>query len=260
MQPEKYQKKKEEKKSRVTAGIVTRLSEIFTSIEGEGALFGTKTMFVRLAGCPLNCHWCDTQYAIPMDSGDIHATSRVKEMISSGLQENTYKVNFTGGEPLAQHEAVIELAKFVKEEKKGVKTYLESACYDSMRFAKVLPYIDICKIEFKMRDARAVDGDNQYNNLRKNEMECLEIAIDADKMPYIKVVVTNATDIGEFADLVKQVFKVANGKNIAGFIIQPSNSKDEPVLERLFAFYDAVYPFYDQVRVVPQLHKIIGAR
>jgi 7-carboxy-7-deazaguanine synthase len=31
-------------------------------------------------------------------------------------------------------------------------------------------------------------------------------------------------------------------------------------LERLFGFYDAVYPFYDQVRIIPQLHKIIGAR
>ncbi|AIF84804.1 organic radical activating enzyme [Candidatus Nitrososphaera evergladensis SR1] len=247
-----------EQQGRRTAGTV-RLSEIFTSIEGEGVFFGTKTMFVRLAGCPLKCHWCDTPYAIPMDSGESHTVEEVKEMISNDLQENTYKVNFTGGEPLAQHEAVMELAKFVRE-KKGVKTYLESACYDSARFAKVLPYIDICKIEFKMKDARAVVDDKHYNNLLKNELECLRIAVDAGKMPYVKVVVTNSTDVDEFASLVRQVFRVASPKNIAGFIIQPSHKTDEPVLERLFAFYDAVYPFYDQVRVVPQLHKIIGAR
>ena len=47
----------------------------------------------------------------------------------------------------------MELAKFAKE--KGLRTYLESACYDSARFAKVLPFIDICKIEFKLEDARA---------------------------------------------------------------------------------------------------------
>ncbi|AIC15602.1 radical SAM domain-containing protein [Nitrososphaera viennensis EN76] len=248
---------REQQRGRRTAGTV-RLSEIFTSIEGEGVFFGTKTMFVRLAGCPLKCHWCDTPYAIPMDSGYAHTIDEVKEMISCELQENTYKVNFTGGEPLAQHEAVIELAKFVR--KKGVKTYLESACYDSARFAKVLPYIDICKIEFKMKDARAVVDDKYYNNLLKNELECLKIATEAGKMPYIKVVVTNSTDVDEFSALVKEVFRVASPKNIAGFIIQPSHKTDEPVLERLFAFYDAVYPFYDQVRVVPQLHKIIGAR
>ncbi len=237
---------------------VVRLSEIFTSIEGEGAFFGTKTMFVRLAGCPLKCHWCDTPYAIPMDSGNKYTVDEIKEMISRDLQENTFKVNFTGGEPLAQHEAVIELAKFVRD-KKSIKTYLESACYDSARFAKVLPYIDICKIEFKTRDAKATD-DKYYNNLLKNEIECLKIAIEKGKMPYIKVVVTNSTDPEGFRDLVRQVFKVASPKNIAGFIIQPSHKTDEPVLDRLFAFYDAVYPFYDQVRVVPQLHKIIGAR
>jgi len=250
--------REQQQRGRRTAGTV-RLSEIFTSIEGEGVFFGTKTMFVRLAGCPLKCHWCDTPYAIPMDSGDSYALDEVKEMISRDLQENTFKVNFTGGEPLAQHEAVIGLAKFVRE-KKGVKTYLESACYDSVRFAKVLPYIDICKIEFKMRDAKAVVDEKNYNNLLKNELECLKIATKAGKMPYIKVVVTNSTDVDEFSGLVKQVFRVASPKNIAGFIIQPSHKTDEPVLERLFAFYDAVYPFYSQVRVIPQLHKIIGAR
>jgi 7-carboxy-7-deazaguanine synthase len=251
------QQPEEQSRKRSATEIMVRLSEIFTSIEGEGAFFGTKTMFVRLAGCPLKCHWCDTSYAIPMDSGNVHAADKVKEMISRELQENTFKVNFTGGEPLAQHEAVIELAKFVRE--KGTKTYLESACYDSRRFAKVLPHIDICKIEFKMRDAKAVD-DSNYDNLRKNELECLKIAIDAEKKPYIKVVVSNSTEIHDFSDLVKQIFAVASPRNIAGFIIQPTHKIDEPVLERLFAFYDAIYPFYSEVRVIPQLHKIIGAR
>jgi organic radical activating enzyme len=235
-----------------------RLSEIFTSIEGEGVLFGTKTMFVRLAGCPLKCHWCDTTYAIPMDSGSELSIEEVEEKISSELLPNTYKVNFTGGEPLAQHEAVIELAKFVKSKK--INTYLESACYDSARFAKVLPHIDIMKIEFKLRDAKAVDEKN-YPTLLKNELECLEMAVRAGKKPYVKVVVTNSSDVEEFASLVKKVFAIATSEDdLAGFIIQPSTRNDEPVLDRLFAFYDAVYPYYRQVRVVPQLHKIIGAR
>ena len=38
----------------------TRIFEIFTSIEGEGILYGTKTLFVRLAGCPYSCFYCDT--------------------------------------------------------------------------------------------------------------------------------------------------------------------------------------------------------
>src|SRR5579884_3705551 len=65
--------------------IKVNLSEIFTSIEGEGILFGTKTMFVRLAGCPLKCHWCDTTYALSFDSGTQYGLDEVKAMISTSL-------------------------------------------------------------------------------------------------------------------------------------------------------------------------------
>jgi organic radical activating enzyme len=244
-------------RQRAAASARVKLSEIFTSIEGEGILFGTKTMFVRLAGCPLKCHWCDTPYALPMDSGSDYSIDEVKELISEKLHPNTYKVNFTGGEPLVQHEAVIELAKFVRQ--KGLRTYLESACYDSARFAKVLPYIDLVKVEFKLKDSKVVD-EKHYGSLLRSELDCLKHAISSGKTTYIKVVVTNSSSLKEFRELVHEVFRVARPADIAGFIIQPSYKIDEPTLDVLFGFYDAVYPVYDQVRVVPQLHKIIGVR
>ena len=244
-------------RQKTTPGITTKLSEIFTSIEDEGKTFGTKTMFVRLAGCPFRCHWCDTPYALPMDSGSDYSVEEVKEIISKSLQPNTYKINFTGGEPLVQYEAVIELAKFVRQ--KGLRIYLESSCYDAVRFSKVLPYIDICKVELKLRDSKIVN-EKQYCNLLKNELECLRQAVSSCKTTYIKVVVTNSSNPKEFKDIVGEVFRIAKPSELAGFIIQPSYRIDEPTLDVLFGFYDTVYPMYDQVRVVPQLHKIIGAR
>jgi 7-carboxy-7-deazaguanine synthase len=239
-------------------GKRVQLSEIFTSIEGEGPFFGTKTMFIRLAGCHLGCHWCDTTYALGMNSGKSYLINEVKDLIIKQLQPSTYKINFTGGEPLLQYEAVAELSEFIKQ-KKGLRTYIESSCFDSSRFAKILPYIDICKIEFKMSDSRAVDY-KTYADLLYNEVRCLNLAISHSKTTYIKIVVTNSTNIIEFRNLVKEIFEVANVNNLIGFVIQPSYGMDEPTLEKLLRFYDCVYPVYEEVRIVPQLHKLIGVR
>ncbi|MGD0078069.1 MAG: hypothetical protein ABSB91_05500 [Sedimentisphaerales bacterium] len=45
------------------------INEIFYSIQGEGLLTGIPSVFIRLAGCPLRCRWCDTQYAQDPASG-----------------------------------------------------------------------------------------------------------------------------------------------------------------------------------------------
>ena len=82
-----------------------------------------------------------------MDSGKEYTIDEACKLIENNLEKNTYKVNFTGGDPLVQSEAVSEMAKFVKTKK--IPTYLESSCYDSNRFSQVLPHVDYIKIEFK---------------------------------------------------------------------------------------------------------------
>ena len=235
----------------------TRLFEIFTSVEGEGILYGTKTLFVRFAGCPYSCFYCDTLDALPLDSGKEYSLDEACVLIDKNLQKNTYKVNFTGGEPLIQHEAVYELAKYVKS--KGIPTYLESACFDSRKFSYVLPSIDLIKIEFKTHDSEFIDS-KHYPNLIKNTLECLQASITANKTTYIKIVVSSKTKLNSFTELTEKIFKNISKGDIAGFVIQPTTSISEPSLERLMEFYDIVYPHYEQVRIVPQLHKIINAR
>lgn len=72
--------------------------EIFRSIQGETTRAGFPSLFIRLAGCNLNCAWCDTAYArrggTPMTIDEIIA--RVK---SAGRFDH---VTVTGGEPLCQ--------------------------------------------------------------------------------------------------------------------------------------------------------------
>ena len=235
-----------------------RVSEIFTSIEGEGIFVGKKTMFIRLSGCHLKCRWCDTKYALPLDSGTDYQIDEIKDLIIKELRPFTYKVNFTGGEPLLQTEAVIELADFIKKQT-NLKTYMESSCFDSELFSKVLPYIDICKIEFKTDDSNVVE-DEEYDNLLLNEIRCLELAVESNKATYIKIVVTNSTNLESFKNLVYKISKRIKPSDILGFIIQPSFGIDQPTVNKLLDTYDIVEPMFPEVRIIPQLHKGIGAR
>lgn len=233
-----------------------RLYEIFTSLEGEGILYGTKTLFVRLAGCPFTCFYCDTKESLPLDSGQEYEIKDACNLIDEHLQKKTYKVNFTGGDPLVQHEAVAELARHVKS--KNIPTYLESSCFDAKKFATVIPHIDFVKIELKTPDSEFVDA-KHYSKLIENALQCLEQSIREKKTTYIKIVVSNRTRDADYEDLVKKIFDTACAKDLKGFIIQPTYGIAEPSLQSLLSFYDLAYSYYPEVRVVPQLHKLIGA-
>ncbi|TAN51484.1 MAG: 7-carboxy-7-deazaguanine synthase QueE [Methylococcaceae bacterium] len=78
-----------------------RITEIFYSLQGETRSVGCPTVFVRLTGCPLRCHYCDTAYAF---SG---GTRMVLEQILQRVASyGAHYVTVTGGEPLAQPECL----------------------------------------------------------------------------------------------------------------------------------------------------------
>ena len=233
-----------------------RLFEVFTSVEGEGILYGTKTLFVRLAGCPFSCFYCDTKESLPLDSGIEYSIDDANQLINKKLKNQTYKVNFTGGDPLIQHEAVALLAKNIQNKK--IPTYLESSCFDVDRFNHVLPFIDIVKIEFKTKDSDFIDSQH-YEKLISHTMKCLQSSVDAKKITYIKIVVSSKTQPDDFEKLINEIFTIISKDDIDGFIIQPTYGISEPSLDLLLNLYDLVFPFYIDVKVVPQLHKLIGA-
>jgi 7-carboxy-7-deazaguanine synthase len=80
-----------------------RVHEIYQSVQGESTLAGLPCTFIRLAGCPLNCVYCDTPQAIPFDSGE---SQTLEEILASLPQPRTPIVLLTGGEPLAQKHCV----------------------------------------------------------------------------------------------------------------------------------------------------------
>lgn len=73
------------------------VTEIFKSIQGESTFAGLPCVFVRLTGCNLRCHWCDTAYAF---HGGEKMT--VEEVLAKVRQFRVKLVEVTGGEPLLQ--------------------------------------------------------------------------------------------------------------------------------------------------------------
>lgn len=81
---------------RAAAGSL-RITEIFTSLQGEGRHSGHPTCFVRLTGCPLRCRYCDTAYAF--HGGDRRSRN---DILGAVARAGVRHVCVTGGEPLAQ--------------------------------------------------------------------------------------------------------------------------------------------------------------
>lgn len=96
-----------------------KITEIFHSLQGEAAQVGLPTVFVRLTGCPLRCHYCDSEYAFTggqwLHFDDIMAQVR---------NFQTPYVCVTGGEPLAQKRCA-ELLRLLCDE--GYKVSLETS-------------------------------------------------------------------------------------------------------------------------------------
>ena len=74
-----------------------RVNEIFYSLQGEGFLAGIPSMFVRLAGCPLRCRWCDTKYAWDETAGRDYSIDKIIQTVQ---QTRSKFVVITGGEPM----------------------------------------------------------------------------------------------------------------------------------------------------------------
>lgn len=85
---------------------LVRLSEVFLSIQGEGPSAGTPAHFIRLQGCDVGCHWCDSKYTWAPEGGGEIALDALWQR-TAALGEAPLAV-LTGGEPL-EHPGVDRL-------------------------------------------------------------------------------------------------------------------------------------------------------
>lgn len=69
-----------------------RIVEIFESLQGEGYNTGMPAIFIRFAGCNLNCVWCDTNFRQ-------YTRFTLEQLLTKVKQYTSKNIIITGGEP-----------------------------------------------------------------------------------------------------------------------------------------------------------------
>jgi len=173
-----------------------KVSEIFESLQGEGASSGAPCVFVRLAQCNLHCSWCDTKY-----TWDFERYRYEDEVRERSAEEVAQLVNaapsrrlvLTGGEPLLQQRALKEffalLAPDILVEVETNGTIVPEA------FA--LSRVNQWNVSPKLANA----GDPEHFRIRPEVLTALR---DSGRA-YLKLVVSGDPDFAEADALVARL-------------------------------------------------------
>lgn len=98
------------------------INEQFFSIQGEGHWAGTPAWFIRLQGCRVGCHWCDSKSTWPNQGNQFALADIVR-----GIPYDARHVVITGGEPFEQDIRRLQWALYQEGRQVQVET---SGCYD----------------------------------------------------------------------------------------------------------------------------------
>lgn len=182
--------------------------EIFDTIQGEGRNMGKHTAFVRLSECNQSCSWCDTpqtwafteQKAAAHDTGKVYnkldwqVQKEVEEIVDKIYEANQESVVITGGEPLMQQAAVINLIKGLREKNPDYYTEIETA-------GTIIIQDELLELLDKINCSPKIA--NSGNPLAKRRKpKALEKLAENEKTDF-KFVVTKEEDVQEILDLVE---------------------------------------------------------
>ena len=201
------------------------ITEIFLSLQGESRSVGWPTTFIRLTGCPLRCHYCDTEYAF--QGGERITIDTILQQVENNGARH---VTVTGGEPLVQKE-VYPLMKQLCDA--GYKVSVETG-----------GMVDISEVDSRVE--RVVDlktpasgevEQNHWDNLNR-----------LTKQDQLKVVIQDRADYEGFLPILKQ-YQLDQRCEV---LLSPVQGVLEPSLLAEWILQDKL-----NVRFQLQLHKIL---
>ncbi len=240
--------------------------EIFSGIQGEGIHVGRRQLFVRLSGCNLACRYCDTPESRqsilfahierPLGSRSFEllsnpiASADLAERIGRLDADRTHRsVSLTGGEPLLSANFLAELILQCE----GRTFSLETNGTLPTELRKVADLVETVAMDIKLASAAGQASDPE------TAREFLAVARKASV--FVKVVACDKTSRKEIVAAAAVVASV--GPDIP-FVIQPvtptSAEMRPPDGERLLALQLAALETLADVRVIPQVHKLMGEK
>lgn len=248
-------------------GAGGNVSELFVSFQGEGLYAGSRHLFVRLGGCPLRCRYCDQpESLVPVAScrvttadGERVVPNPLTPAALEGLVGELvaqapplHALALTGGEPLMQ---VDFLEAWLSRRDARLPLLLETAGVMPERLVRVLPHVAIVSMDVKCPS-------NTGEKARWDEHEaCLAAAVAARREVYVKMPVDEGTLPDEVARGARMVTTIAPHAPLFLTPLTPPEGAQLTVtvatLERLHALASTEHA---DVRVLPQLHKLLGIR
>jgi 7-carboxy-7-deazaguanine synthase len=196
-----------------------KISEIFYSVQGEGVLVGTPSVFVRTSGCNLRCVWCDTPYTSWAPEGEERAVAEILEQVRRYPARHAV---VTGGEPMIAPEIAGLTAGLAEM---GLHVTIETAGTVAAEVA-----CDLMSISPKLANStpREREGGRwaaQHERLRINRDALGRLM--ARYVYQLKFVVARPEDLGEVRELVERT-GAARGR----VVLMPEGTDVETLRER----------------------------
>jgi 7-carboxy-7-deazaguanine synthase len=212
-----------------------KIAELFYSLQGEGALVGVPSVFIRTSGCNLRCSWCDTPYTSWQPEGTDLTLDQIVDEVRAHPARH---VVVTGGEPMMLPELV---PLTVRLRALGLHITVETA---GTVFRPVV--CDLMSISPKLSNSTpAGPWAEQHDRLRTRHDALLELM---GRYPYqLKFVIERPGDMGEVRALL-----AALRVDREHVILMPEGTERERLRER--AVWLAEICKEEGFRFSPRLH------